>query len=75
MQWLGENQIPFSIIFTKADKLSKNQLPLHIAAYIKEMLQYWEEMPNYFISSSSSGLGKDEILTYIDETNKEISGP
>ncbi|MCK8522241.1 ribosome biogenesis GTP-binding protein YihA/YsxC [Aquimarina sp. D1M17] len=72
MQWLGENQIPFSIIFTKADKLSKNKLPIQINSYIKEMLKYWEEMPNYFITSSSSGLGKEEVLSYIDDINKQL---
>ncbi len=72
MQWLGENHIPFSIIFTKADKLTKNQLPKNIESYTSEMLNYWEEMPNYFITSSSSGMGKKEVLSYIDEINKEI---
>ncbi|MDH7445178.1 ribosome biogenesis GTP-binding protein YihA/YsxC [Aquimarina sp. 2201CG14-23] len=73
MQWLGENQIPFSIVFTKADKLTKTQLPLNIESYTKEMLQYWEEMPNYFITSSSSGLGKDEVLQYIQEINQQVA--
>ncbi|WP_378182458.1 ribosome biogenesis GTP-binding protein YihA/YsxC [Aquimarina sp. SS2-1] len=73
MQWLGENQIPFSIIFTKADKLTKTKLPLNIEAYISEMLKYWEEMPNYFITSSSSGLGRDEVLNHIEEINQQIS--
>ncbi|MFD2564282.1 ribosome biogenesis GTP-binding protein YihA/YsxC [Aquimarina rubra] len=73
MQWLGENQIPFSIIFTKADKLTKTKLPLNIEAYINEMLKYWEEMPNYFITSSSSGLGKDEVLNYISEINQQMA--
>ncbi len=72
MQWLGENQIPFSIIFTKADKLSKNKLPDQINSYIEEMLKYWEEMPNYFITSSSSGLGKEEVLNYIEEINSQL---
>ncbi len=72
MQWLGENQIPFSIIFTKADKLSKNKIPIQINSYIEEMLKYWEEMPNYFITSSSSGLGKEEVLSYIDDINKQL---
>ncbi len=72
MQWLGENQIPFSIIFTKADKLSKNKLPSHIDNYTKMMLEYWEEMPNYFITSSSSGLGKEDILNYIQEVNSQL---
>ncbi|GAA4277160.1 ribosome biogenesis GTP-binding protein YihA/YsxC [Aquimarina mytili] len=72
MQWLGKNQIPFSIIFTKADKLSKNKLPIQINSYIEEMLKYWEEMPNYFITSSSSGLGKEEVLNYIQEINSQL---
>lgn len=72
MQWLGEHQIPFSIIFTKADKLSKNKLPVQINNYIEEMLKYWEEMPNYFITSSSSGQGKEDVLNYIDDINKQL---
>ncbi len=72
MQWLGEHQIPFSIIFTKADKLSKTKLPIQINSYIKEMLNYWEEMPNYFITSSSSGAGKDDVLKYISEINAQL---
>ncbi len=73
MEWLGVNGIPFSIIFTKADKLSKQKLKDNVIAYEKELLTSWEEMPPYFISSASSGLGKDEILNYIEETNKKIS--
>ncbi len=72
MQWLGENQIPFSIIFTKADKLSKTKLSPQINAYISKMLEYWEEMPNYFITSSTSGLGKEEVLNYISEINSQL---
>ncbi|TPN85847.1 ribosome biogenesis GTP-binding protein YihA/YsxC [Aquimarina algicola] len=72
MQWLGEHQIPFSIIFTKADKLSKNKLETQINMYIEKMLLYWEEMPNYFITSSSSGLGKEDILNYINQINTEL---
>jgi len=73
MEWLGVNGIPFSIIFTKADKLSKQKLKDNVIAYEKELLTSWEEMPPYFISSASSGLGKEEILNYIEETNKKIS--
>ncbi len=72
MEWLGVNGIPFSIIFTKADKLSKRQLSENVRAYEKELLNTWEEMPPYFISSASSGLGKEEILNSIDETNKTV---
>ena len=73
MQWLGENQVPFCIIFTKADKLPKTKLPVQINNYINEMLKYWEQMPTYFITSSSSGLGKEELLNYIDQINQEIN--
>lgn len=73
MQWLGENQVPFSIIFTKCDKLSKNKLPLQIELYISEMLKYWEEMPKYFLTSSSSSLGKEELLTYIAQINDQLN--
>ena len=72
MEWLGINGIPFSIIFTKADKLTKRKLGESIENYKKVMLEAWEEMPPYFISSSSSGLGKDEILNYIEDTTKMI---
>lgn len=72
MEWLGVNGIPFSIIFTKADKLTKRNLSENLAKYEKVMLETWEEMPKYFISSSSSGLGKEEILKYIEETNKMV---
>lgn len=72
MRWLDEHQIPFSIIFTKADKLSENKLQAQIDSYIQEMLTYWEEMPNYFITSSSSGLGKEDVLNYIGSINQEL---
>ncbi|MBN2598278.1 ribosome biogenesis GTP-binding protein YihA/YsxC [Labilibaculum sp.] len=72
MEWLGVNGIPFSIIFTKADKLGKQKLSENIKAYETELLNTWEEMPPYFISSASSGLGKEEILNSIDETNKTV---
>ncbi len=74
MQWMGENQVPFSIIFTKADKLKPAAIERNVAHYQAKMLEdVWEEMPNYFITSSSSGIGKDELLNYIGEINKEIS--
>jgi len=69
MQWLGENGIPFSIIFTKADKLKPKVIERHVADYKAILLETWEEMPNYFITSSSKGIGKDDVLDYIDELN------
>ncbi len=72
MQYLGENAIPFSIIFTKADKVGKTKIPSYIKKYKKGMLQYWEEMPKYFISSSTDKTGKKEILNYIEEINQSL---
>ncbi len=73
MKWMGENQIPFSIIFTKADKLKPKVLERNIESYSQKMLETWEEMPNYFITSSSKGTGRDELLGYIGEVNEQMS--
>lgn len=73
MQWLGEHQVPFCIIFTKADKLKPKALERNINDYQAEMLQTWTEMPQFFISSSTSGLGRDEILEYIDNINEQFA--
>lgn len=67
MEWLGKHQIPFSIIFTKADKVSKIALIQNIENYTTEMLKIWEEMPPYFESSSLKRSGKEEILGYINK--------
>ena len=72
MQWLGEHGIPFCIIFTKADKLKTKALEKNINNYQAEMLQYWEEMPEFFITSASSSIGKDEVLEYIENINTEL---
>ena len=72
MEWMGENQIPFSIIFTKADKLKPNALARNIDVYINKMLETWEEIPQYFITSSSKDEGRDELLNYIGSINKEF---
>ncbi|MCK0180308.1 ribosome biogenesis GTP-binding protein YihA/YsxC [Flavobacteriaceae bacterium S0862] len=73
MQWLGENTIPFSIIFTKADKLKPKAIENHIEDYKNILLETWEEMPNYFVTSASKKIGKDALLEYIDSINKEIN--
>lgn len=70
MEWLGEKGIPFSIVFTKIDKLSSTQKNRNLLAYKKEMLKYWEEMPISFSTSSSGKIGKEELLKYIDTINK-----
>jgi len=72
MKWLGEHRIPFSILFTKADKLRPKAIENHVKDYEKIMLESWEEMPNYFITSSSKGIGKDDVLEYIDHLNSNM---
>jgi len=72
MEFLGENSIPFCIIFTKSDKLNKSTLPKNIENYKKIMLTVWEELPPYFISSSVNKLGKEEVLKFIDGVNKDF---
>ncbi len=70
MEWLGISQIPFSIIFTKADKLKPEQLEVMVEKYTEKMFETWEEMPTYFISSAEKKTGKEEILDFIDEVNQ-----
>ncbi|MBC3757154.1 YihA family ribosome biogenesis GTP-binding protein [Hyunsoonleella sp. SJ7] len=72
MQWLGENGIPFSIIFTKADKLKPKAIERHVSEYQNAMLEFWEEMPNYFVTSSSNGMGKEAVLGYVEGLNGNV---
>ena len=73
MEFLGEKGIPFSIIFTKADKLKPLALSRKIEKYKQKMLESWEEMPKYFITSSTNSTGKDEVLNYIEEINNQLN--
>ncbi|MGY5848239.1 ribosome biogenesis GTP-binding protein YihA/YsxC [Salegentibacter sp. HM20] len=73
MQWLGENQVPFCIIFTKADKLKPKALERNINEYQRQMLEFWAEMPEFFVSSATTGLGQEEILGYIEAINQQLS--
>ena len=70
MQWLGENGVPFSIVFTKLDKLGLNVGKANIGLYKQSLLEYWEELPPIFESSSVDGRGRDAILGYIEQLNK-----
>lgn len=70
MEWLGENAIPFSIVFTKVDKLSKSRMQENIEKYKNQLLEVWEELPPIFITSSEKKIGRDELLDYIDSINK-----
>ena len=72
MQWLGENNIPFSIIFTKVDKLRPKAIENHVEDYKTILLETWEAVPYYFITSSSKDIGKDEVLEYIDGLNENM---
>ena len=72
IHWLGENMIPFSIIFTKADKLKPKAIDRHVEDYKTVMLETWEEMPNYFVTSASKNIGKEEVLEYIDSINNSL---
>jgi len=74
MQFLGENQIPFCIVFTKADKLGSSKVNNQIASYKKKLLNYWETLPQSFLTSSSTGLGRKEFLTFIDQINEDVAG-
>lgn len=71
LEWMGEHQIPFCIIFTKADKVKPTALNRNVEVYKTNLLETWEEMPQYFITSSSSGIGRDELLNYIEKLNEE----
>lgn len=73
MEWLGENGVPFSIVFTKADKLGGGKLKQNISHYLKELKKQWEELPPYFITSSENKTGRQEILDYIEQINKEVN--
>lgn len=70
MEWLAENEVPFSIVFTKTDKLGKQKASSNVASYCKRLLEQWEELPPIFVTSSETGAGRDELLSYIEEMNK-----
>ena len=72
IEWLGENRVPFAIVFTKADKLGSGKLKLNIQAYLEKLQEQWEELPPYFITSSEDRTGRNELLNYIAKINKEL---
>lgn len=73
IEWLGENAVPFSIVFTKADKLGPRALQTKIDSYCKVLLNQWEELPPIFVTSSTSGKGRDELLDYIETLNADYN--
>lgn len=69
ISWLGEKQVPFALVFTKADKLGKTKLASAVAHYKKELKKQWAELPPVLVSSAETGLGKEEILSFIDDAH------
>ena len=72
IEWLGENGVPFAIIFTKADKQAVGKTRQNVNNYLNKLKEQWEELPPHFISSSENGTGRQEILDYIDSINKSL---
>lgn len=72
MTWCAEKQLPFSMVFTKIDKLSSSQMQKNLAAYKKEMLKYWEALPPIFTTSSESKFGREKLLNYIQQINDDL---
>ena len=72
INWLGLSSIPFAIIFTKADKLSPGKVKANVEAYKQKMLETWEEMPPYFVTSAEKREGRDEVLDYIEQINRSL---
>jgi GTP-binding protein len=72
INWCGDNQVPFAIIFTKSDKITKNQVIGHANTILKELKKTWQELPPQFITSAETGAGKEEVLTYIGDVLKTV---
>ena len=73
IDWLGESGVPFTIIFTKADKLGTVKAQQNVAAWMKELKDVWEELPPYFITSAEKKTGREEVLNYIDSINQSLN--
>lgn len=72
IDWLGENEIPFTIVFTKADKLGPVKAKANAAQWMEQLKDAWEELPPYFITSSEKRTGREELLAYIDKINQSL---
>jgi GTP-binding protein len=72
IEWLGENGIPFALVFTKSDKLSATKLQHQIEQYKQTLYESWEELPPIFVTSSAKGTGRDELLDYIEQINRSL---
>ena len=72
MQWLGENEVPFAIVFTKIDKVGRGRLSENIGAYKLKLSEVWEELPPIFLTSAEKGQGRDELVEYIETINSNL---
>ena len=73
MEWLGEQAIPFAIVFTKADKLTKSKLTMNVNSYKEKLQEVWEELPPIFVTSAEKGTGEQELISYIEGINRDIA--
>jgi GTP-binding protein len=73
MEWLGENEIPFSIVFTKADKLGKGKLAANVESYKQKLLETWVELPPIFVTSAEKSIGESELIAYIEGINRDLT--
>lgn len=72
IEWLGENEVPFGIIFTKADKMGRGGLTENVRRFLDRLAEQWEELPPHFVTSSKDRTGRDAVLDYIDTVNKSL---
>lgn len=72
MEWLGENSVPFAVVFTKTDKLGSGKVKMNVDIYKKKLYETWEELPPMFITSSEKSEGRDSLLDYIEEVSKSL---
>ena len=74
MEWLGTSSIPFSMVFTKMDKLKNSERTTKVSAYNEKMLETWSELPIQFLTSAENAEGREEVMGYIDSLNKDLKG-
>ncbi len=74
MEWLGTSSIPFSMVFTKMDKLKNSERTTKVSTYNKKMLETWSELPIQFLTSAENAEGREEVMGYIDSLNKDLKG-
>lgn len=73
IEWLGENSVPFALVFTKADKNSRNVTQKNVQAFMRALKEQWEELPPHFVTSSAQGMGRSELLGYIEQVNRSLA--